>query len=71
MDDVCATIFGPENNKRVEHRQPVPALFDRDGHAGWLTDAASPLKRKAEQQVGTVRSVRCTRSTPWQTEQRK
>jgi hypothetical protein len=68
MDDVCATIsfgFGPENNKRVEHDPPVPAMFDRVGHAGWVTGTASPRKRKAEQQVGTVRSVSHREPVHW------
>ena len=54
MDEVWKTIsfgVGRKNNEKVEH-----PLFERDGHPGWLTEAAKPLKRKAEDQLGTVGS---------------
>jgi tRNA-splicing ligase RtcB len=54
MDEVFKTIsfgVGRKNGERVDH-----PMFDRDGHSGWLTEAAKPLKRKAEEQLGTVGS---------------
>ncbi|MDE1163252.1 MAG: RtcB family protein [Acidobacteriaceae bacterium] len=54
MDEIWRTLsfgVGRKNSERVEH-----ALFERDGHPGWATDAASPLKRKAEAQLGTIGS---------------
>jgi tRNA-splicing ligase RtcB len=54
MDDVFSTIsfgVGRTNNERVEHR-----LFERDAHPGWNTEAAQPLKRMAQDQLGTVGS---------------
>lgn len=54
MDDIWKTLsfgVGRKNDERVEH-----AMFERDGHDGWKTDAAAPLKRKAEAQLGTIGS---------------
>src|SRR5712664_1688609 len=54
MDAVFQTIsfgIGRSNNERVEH-----PMFERDGHAGWNTEAAKPLKRMAQDQLGTVGS---------------
>jgi tRNA-splicing ligase RtcB len=54
MDDVFRTIgfgVGRTNNERVEH-----PLFERAAHAGWNTEAAKPLKRMAQDQLGTVGS---------------
>ncbi len=54
MDDIWSTIsfgVGRKNAERVDH-----PLFARDGHIGWETDAAKPLKRKAEEQLGTIGS---------------
>lgn len=54
MEDVWRTLsfgVGRKNNERVEH-----PLFERDGHPGWQTEAAAPLKRKAEAQLGTIGS---------------
>lgn len=54
MDDVWRTLsfgVGRKNNEDVQN-----ALFDRDGHPGWDTDAAKPLKRKAQSQLGTIGS---------------
>ena len=51
MDDVWQTIsfgVGRKNAERVDH-----ALFD---DAAWATEAAKPLKQKAEAQLGTVGS---------------
>ena len=54
MDDVWRTIsfgVGRKNAERVDH-----ALFADGSHAGWETEAAKSLKRKAEEQLGTVGS---------------
>jgi len=54
MDQVWTTIsfgIGRVNNEKVEH-----PLFDRGVHPGWDTEAAKPLKRMAEDQLGTVGS---------------
>jgi tRNA-splicing ligase RtcB len=54
MDDLWKTIsfgVGRKNSERVEH-----PLFADGGHAGWNTEAAKPLKRKAQEQLGTVGS---------------
>src|ERR1700749_1441770 len=54
MDDIWRTLsfgVGRKNNERVEH-----PLFEHDGHPGWDTEAAQPLKRKAEAQLGTIGS---------------
>lgn len=54
MDDVWNTIsfgVGRKNNERVDH-----SLFANGSHEGWDTEAARPLKRKAEEQLGTVGS---------------
>lgn len=54
MDDVWRTIsfgIGRKNAERVDH--PV---LDIGRYFGWLTDAAMPLRAKAEAQLGTVGS---------------
>jgi tRNA-splicing ligase RtcB len=54
MDDIFSILsfgVGRKNNERVDH-----PLFSRDGHPGWDTEAARPLKRKAEEQLGTIGS---------------
>jgi len=54
MDDLWKTIsfgMGRKNLERVEH-----PLFSDGGHAGWDTEAAKPLKRKGQEQLGTVGS---------------
>ena len=54
MDDIWKTLsfgIGRKNAERVEH-----PIFDRGGHPGWETEAARPLKRKAEAQLGTIGS---------------
>jgi tRNA-splicing ligase RtcB len=54
MDDVFRTIsfgVGRTNDQRVEH-----PMFERDAHPGWNTEAAKPLKRLAQDQLGTVGS---------------
>ncbi len=54
MDEIWTTLsfgVGRKNAERVEH-----PLFERDGHPGWATEAAAPLKRKAEAQLGTIGS---------------
>ncbi|WP_263419641.1 RtcB family protein [Terriglobus albidus] len=54
MDDVWNTLsfgVGRKNNEEVDH-----AIFAKDGHPGWDTDAAKPLKRKAQAQLGTIGS---------------
>jgi len=53
MDDIWSTLsfgVGRKNDERVEH-----ALFDKD-HAGWETEAARPLRQKAQVQLGTIGS---------------
>lgn len=54
MDDIWKTIsfgVGRKNAERVDH-----PLFEHGGHVGWNTDAAHSLKRKAEEQLGTIGS---------------
>lgn len=54
MDGIWRTLsfgVGRKNSERVEH-----PLFERDGHPGWATEAAAPIKRKAEAQLGTIGS---------------
>jgi tRNA-splicing ligase RtcB len=54
MDDVFSTIsfgVGRNNNEVVEH-----PLFEQHGHQAWDTEAAKPLKRMAQNQLGTVGS---------------
>jgi tRNA-splicing ligase RtcB len=54
MDAIWKTIsfgVGGTNNEQVDH-----SLFARDAHPGWNTDAAKPLKRMAQEQLGTVGS---------------
>ena len=54
MDDIWRTLsfgVGRRNSEKVEH-----PLFERDGHPGWATEAAAPIKRKAEAQLGTIGS---------------
>lgn len=54
MDDIWNTLsfgVGRKNNEDVDH-----AIFAKDGHPGWDTDAAKPLKRKAQAQLGTIGS---------------
>ncbi|MFC6645698.1 RtcB family protein [Granulicella cerasi] len=54
MEEIWQTLsfgVGRKNSERVEH-----PLFERDGHEGWSTEAAAPLKRKAEAQLGTIGS---------------
>jgi tRNA-splicing ligase RtcB len=54
MDDIWSTIsfgVGRKNAERVDD-----PLFAMNAHPGWDTDAAKPLKRKAEEQLGTVGS---------------
>jgi tRNA-splicing ligase RtcB len=54
MDDLFKTIafgVGRHNNESVEH-----PLFERGAHPGWDTEAAKPLKRMAQDQLGTVGS---------------
>lgn len=54
MEDIGRTLsfgVGRKNNERVEH-----PMFERDGHPGWNTEAAAPIKRKAEAQLGTIGS---------------
>jgi tRNA-splicing ligase RtcB (3'-phosphate/5'-hydroxy nucleic acid ligase) len=54
MDSVWNTIsfgVGRRNAEQVEH-----PMFERDGHPAWKTDAAKPLKRMAQDQLGTVGS---------------
>jgi tRNA-splicing ligase RtcB len=54
MDDVFSIIsfgVGRKNEETVEH-----PLFEKDAHPGWNTDAAKPLKRMAQSQLGTVGS---------------
>lgn len=54
MDDIWQILsfgVGRRNNERLQH-----PLFESDGHAGWDTEAAAPLKHKAEAQLGTVGS---------------
>jgi len=53
MDDVWSTLsfgVGRKNAERVEH-----AILERD-YPGWELEATSPLKRKAESQLGTIGS---------------
>src|SRR6185312_12495418 len=54
MDEIWKTLsfgVGRKNEEKVEH-----SLFDNGAHEGWATDAAKPLKRKAEAQLGTIGS---------------
>lgn len=54
MDDVWRTIsfgIGRVNAEPVEH-----PLFEKDSHPGWDTEASRPLKRLAQDQLGTVGS---------------
>ena len=54
LDSVWNTIsfgVGRRNAEQVEH-----PMFERDGHSAWKTDAAKPLKRMAQDQLGTVGS---------------
>jgi len=54
MDSVWDTIsfgVGRRNAESVQH-----PMFERDGHPAWKTDAAKPLKRMAQDQLGTVGS---------------
>lgn len=53
MDDVWSTLsfgVGRKNSERAEHK-----IFDRD-YPGWELEATNPLKRKAENQLGTIGS---------------
>ena len=53
MDDVWSTLsfgVGRKNSEAVEHE-----IFDRD-HPGWDLESTNPLKRKAENQLGTIGS---------------
>ncbi len=53
MDGVWSTLsfgVGRKNAERVEH-----AILERD-YPGWELEATSPLKRKAESQLGTIGS---------------
>ena len=59
MEEIWSTLsfgVGRKNNERVEH--PLFAYDASSGHAhaGWATEAAAPLKRKAEAQLGTIGS---------------
>ena len=59
MDDIWRTLsfgVGRKNSEHVEH--PLFAYDASSGHAhpGWTTEAAAPLKRKAEAQLGTIGS---------------
>ncbi len=54
MDDIWKTLsfgVGRKNNEANDH-----ALLGRNAHPGWDTEAARPLKRKAEAQLGTIGS---------------
>ncbi len=59
MDDIWRTLsfgIGRKNNERVEH-----PMFERNdsagnGHPGWNTEAAAPIKQKAHAQLGTIGS---------------
>ena len=54
MEDIWTTLsfgVGRRNNEQVQH-----PLFEKNAHPGWETEAAAPLKRKAEVQLGTVGS---------------
>ncbi|SDF58878.1 RtcB family protein [Terriglobus roseus] len=54
MDDIWNTLsfgVGRKNNEANGH-----ALLGRNAHPGWDTEAAAPLKRKAEAQLGTIGS---------------
>jgi tRNA-splicing ligase RtcB len=54
MDDLWNSIsfgVGRNNAERVDH-----PLFEAHSHPGWDTEAARPLKQKAESQLGTVGS---------------
>lgn len=52
MDDVFSVLsfgVGRKNNEKVD--------FDKlADHAGWQTDAAKPIRKKAEEQLGTIGS---------------
>jgi tRNA-splicing ligase RtcB len=59
MEEIWSTLsfgVGRKNNERVQH--PLFAYDASSGHAhpGWATEAAAPLKRKAEAQLGTIGS---------------
>src|ERR1035441_7560159 len=54
MNDIWSTIsfgIGRKNAERVDD-----PLFAMNSHPGWDKDSAKPLKRKAEEQLGTVGS---------------
>jgi|CXWL01.1.fsa_nt_gi tRNA-splicing ligase RtcB len=54
MDDIWKTLsfgVGLNNNESVEH-----PLFEADGHPAWKLRAAAPLKRMAQNQLGTIGS---------------
>lgn len=59
MEEIWSTLsfgVGRKNAERVEH--PLFAYDASSGraHEGWATEAAAPLKRKAEAQLGTIGS---------------
>lgn len=59
MEEIWSTLsfgMGRKNNERVEHELFAYDAATGHAHEGWNTEAAKPLKRKAEAQLGTIGS---------------
>ena len=54
MDDIWSTLSFGVGRKNAERNDDSPFLTDE--HEGWSTDAARPLKQKANAQLGTIGS---------------
>ena len=54
MDDIAATLSFGIGRKNSENNSDSP--FVTDTHPGWLTEAAKPLRHKANAQLGTIGS---------------
>jgi len=59
MEDIWRTLsfgMGRKNAERVEHELFAYDASTGHAHDGWNTEAAKPIKRKAEAQLGTIGS---------------
>ena len=54
MDDIWSALSFGVGRRNTENNSDSP--FITDTHAGWSTDAAKPLKHKANAQLGTIGS---------------
>jgi tRNA-splicing ligase RtcB len=54
MDDIWATLSFGVGRRNAENNSDSP--FVTDEHPGWATEAAKPLKHKANAQLGTIGS---------------